>query len=369
MTVAFYAPLKSHDHPVPSGDRRMAGLLLKALQSIDPNTEVASRLRAYEGKGDKDAQIAIRDAALAEAHRYVDQGHRPRLWFTYHLYHKAPDWIGPAVSRMLGIPYWVAEASFAPKQADGPWDLGHNAVEHALREADGVIQLNPTDRGCVEPLLKPGASIVNLPPFLDPAPYFRAVRHRDSLRRTVAADHGIPTDRPWLITVAMMRPGDKEASYLLLAEALNQLSDRSFCHLIIGDGPAESNVRNTFQNRSDTYFIGTKDETDIRRYLASADLFVWPGLNEAFGLALLEAQASGLPVISASRPGIAAMIRDEATGLLVHEGDATAFAHAVGHLLDTPVLLTRFGRDALDNIADRHSLDQAAAILRKELGL
>lgn len=369
MTVAFYAPLKAHDHPVPSGDRRMANLLLDALHSIDAKTEVASRLRAYEGTGDRDAQVSIRDAALAEAHHYVGQGHRPQLWFTYHLYHRAPDWIGPAVAKKLGIPYWVAEASFAPKQARGPWSLGHEAVEQALRQADGVIQLNPTDRDCVEPLLKPGARIVNLPPFLDTAPYFRAVRHRDSLRQTVSTDHNIPTDRPWLITVAMMRPGDKTRSYRLLADALNQLDDKRFCHLIIGGGDEEQVIREAYKNRSETYFLGSKNEADIRTCLAASDLFVWPGLNEAFGLALLEAQASGLPVVSADRPGIAAIIRDQATGLLVPEGDATAFAGAVHQLLDKSDLRARYRRNALNKVADRHSLEQACTTLRKELGL
>lgn len=369
MTVAFYAPLKPHDHPVPSGDRRMAGLFLDALHMITPKVEVASHLRAFEGEGDKDVQIRIRDEALAAAEHFLDQGHRPKLWFTYHLYHKAPDWIGPVVADRLGIPYWVAEASFAPKQAAGRWALGHEAVERALRQADGVIQLNPRDRDCVEPLLKDKAPVVDLAPFLNPAPYFRAAKHRDSLRRTLAADHGLPPDRPWLITVAMMRPGDKQRSYKLLAESLNQLEKRDFCHLVLGGGSAENEVKALFNNRPETYFIGSKNESDIRAYLAAADLFVWPGLNEAFGLALLEAQASGLPVISADRPGIAAIVENGETGLLVPEGDARAFAGAVTALLDDPVRQAVYRRNALQKVADRHSLDQAAATLRKELGL
>ena len=44
----------------------------------------------------------------------------PELWLTYHLYYKAPDWLGPAVRAALGIPYVVAEASVAPKRAGGP---------------------------------------------------------------------------------------------------------------------------------------------------------------------------------------------------------------------------------------------------------
>src|SRR4030095_4370142 len=77
---------------------------------------------------------------------------RPQAWFTYHLYHKAPDWLGPPVSRALGIPYLVAEASHAPKRAGGPWDLGQRAAAAAIAAADAILVLNPTDRDCLLPL-------------------------------------------------------------------------------------------------------------------------------------------------------------------------------------------------------------------------
>ena len=52
----------------------------------------------------------------------MTEGRRPRpdLWFTYHLYYKAPDLVGPLVAGALGIPYAVAEASVAHKRAGKP---------------------------------------------------------------------------------------------------------------------------------------------------------------------------------------------------------------------------------------------------------
>ncbi len=91
---------------------------------------------------------------------------RPAAWFTYHLYYKAPDWIGPQVARALAIPYLVAEASLAHKRAGGPWDLGHRATVAALDPAAAVILLNPTD---AEILPHPDR-LWPLDPFLDPAP-------------------------------------------------------------------------------------------------------------------------------------------------------------------------------------------------------
>src|SRR5205085_7329937 len=98
----------------------------------------------------------------------------PDLWFTYHLYYKAPDWLGPAVSAALGIPYVLAEASCAPKREGGPWQIGHRAVEQALRRADLVFGLNPADRDGVLPVMRDPDRWVALPPFLDARGYHKA---------------------------------------------------------------------------------------------------------------------------------------------------------------------------------------------------
>ena len=109
--------MKPPDHPVPSGDRTMARLLIRALETAGHSVELASRLRSREPDGDPERQAELRDLGAASADRYVERhsgAERPDLWFTYHLYYKAPDWIGPLASRRLGIPYVVAEASVAP---------------------------------------------------------------------------------------------------------------------------------------------------------------------------------------------------------------------------------------------------------------
>jgi hypothetical protein len=163
MEIAFYAPLKAPDHPVPSGDRRMAGLLMAALRAAGHDVMLASRLRSYEGQGDAASQAEIRAAGEAEAQtlieRFYDAEPPPQAWFTYHLYHKAPDWLGPTVSRALAIPYVVAEASFAPKQAQGPWTEGHAAVAAALGRAGAVLAVTEDDRAGLRPVVSDGGRI------------------------------------------------------------------------------------------------------------------------------------------------------------------------------------------------------------------
>src|SRR5689334_23157095 len=179
MRIAFYAPLKPPNHPVPSGDRRMARLLIAALQAAGHDVEIASVLRSRDGAGSPVRQRRIAALGSRLAARYVRQvraGRRPRpdLWFTYHLYHKAPDWIGPDVAEALSIPYVAAEASIAPKRAGGPWDLGHRQAVRALGRADVVIGLNSADRACVLPFLADPGRWAGLPPFIDAAPFAAA---------------------------------------------------------------------------------------------------------------------------------------------------------------------------------------------------
>jgi hypothetical protein len=88
--VAFYAPLKPPDHPVPSGDRRMAQALMRALAAGGHPVELASHLRSYDKAGDAMRQRRIRAVGerlaprLLRRYRQMPPGRRPRAWLTYH---------------------------------------------------------------------------------------------------------------------------------------------------------------------------------------------------------------------------------------------------------------------------------------------
>ena len=355
MRIAFYAPLKPPDHDTPSGDRRVARLLLDALRLAGHEPILASHLRSFDpvGRAFRQKKLAAHGRQAAErliARWRAQPDAAPALWFTYHLYYKAPDWIGPAVSAALGIPYVVAEASFAAKRAGGPWDIGHRAVEAALRQADRVIGLNSADRDGVLPLLAHPRRFVMLAPFLDARAYRAASR--------------APVVAPRLVTVAMMRPGDKLASYGVLGAALVHLLDLPWSLEVIGDGPARDAVRAALAPLGNRVrFAGALDEAAVAQRLAASDLFVWPAINEAFGMALLEAQASGLAVVAGDSGGVGDIVADGVTGLLAPPGDVDAFAAAVRTLLGDPARRARFGDAARDKVQREHDLPAAATRL------
>lgn len=370
MRAAFYAPLKAPDHPLPSGDRTMARLLLRALQQGGHTVELACRFRSFEGAGEPDrqhrlAQMGDRLAhALIRRYRRRPLHDRPELWLTYHLYHKAPDWLGPAVSRALAIPYVVAEASYAPKQQTGPWTQGCIASRTALAAADLVLGLNSADRACVLPLLKSPDCWQPLAPFVDAERAHVHVAEAAARRQSLAHGLGFDAGSVLLLTVAMMRPGAKLDSYRLLAQALAQVQDRRWQLLIAGDGPAREAVQAAFAELGPRVrWLGAQQPDSLARLYPVADIYVWPSIGEAYGMALLEAQAAGVPVVAGLTGGVGDIVRDGETGLLVPVGDAAAFAHAAARLIDNADERRRLGRQAARAVREHHSLDAAARAL------
>jgi glycosyltransferase involved in cell wall biosynthesis len=352
MRIGFYAPLKPPDHPIPSGDRRVAQLLVAALRTAGHEPFLASRFRSYDRHGDATRQDRLAALGACLARRFLRRCRdgtqpAPELWFTYHLYHKAPDWLGPAIADALDIPYVVAEASDAPKQAGRAWAAGRDAAERAIRRADAVIGLNPADRDCILPLLRDRWRWVPMKPFLDAGSYNR---------RTHRA--GGP---PRLIAVAMMRYGDKLASYRILGDALSRLLDLAWSLEVVGDGPARSEVEAALDPIKERIsWAGAVGGEAIAQRLSAADLFVWPAVNEAFGMALLEAQASGVPVVAGSGGGVNQIVIPQVTGLLVPPGDAPAFAAAVRRLISDSGRRAALAATARKRVRTEHDISTAA---------
>lgn len=372
MRISFYAPLKPPDAPTPSGDRRVARLLIEALTLAGHQVEIAARLRAREPRGDLAAQMAIAAeggqiaARLIADYRARPEAERPDAWITYHLYYKAPDWVGPRVAAALAIPYIAIEASVAMKRAGGPWSMGHEAVVAALARARAVIALNPADEEGLRGHVRVGA-VHRLAPFLDDAPYARAAASRDAHRADVARRFSLDPARPWLLAVAMMRAGDKRKSFGVLAQALTRI-DRPWQLVIVGDGGARAEIEAEFAPfGARARFIGLMAENDLPPVYAAADLYVWPAINEAFGMAILEAQASGLAVVAGDVGGVSAIVAHGRTGLLTRAGDAEDFAGAVGALLADPASRAAMSAAARTKFAREHAIAAASASLDRIL--
>jgi len=323
MRIAFYAPLKSPNHPVPSGDRLMARLLIRALQMGGHTVQVASEFRSFASTPEAAARVEGEAALELQRLRAAwSGGNVPDLWFCYHPYYKSVDPFGPELCAQFGLPLVTVEASYSPKRDQAGWARYQGRIGAMVRDAVVNIGFTRRDRLGLEHAI-PEARIAAVAPFID----------------TAAFERRLPSPVPTrLITVAMMRPGDKMQSYAMLAKALATLGDKSWTLAIVGDGPLRADVERLFApfEPGRIEWLGERGADDIAQELARAGVYVWPGCGEAYGLAYLEAQAAGLPVVAQNTAGVPEVVQDGVTGMLTAEGDVAAYASAIGDLLDDP---------------------------------
>lgn len=349
-TIAYYAPLKPPTHPVPSGDREIARNLEKAIRNGGDGMQisVASDLRLYEGIGDARRQTDLSVKAEAEVARLIERwsNDKPAFWVTYHNYYKAPDLIGPAICRALEIPYVQIESTRAKSRLTGPWAAFAAAAETASDAANVIFHFTSLDLITLERDRVPGQRLVRLDPFLPIADL-----------PTIADVAG--SARP-MLAAGMMRPGDKLASYRIIAETLANLDLPDWNLEIAGDGPARGEVEAMMARFGKRVrFLGQLDRDELASAYNRAALFFWPGVNEAFGMVYLEAQAAGLPVVAQDRPGVRDVLCPGPYPPPAAGPDALAIE--LTKLLTTPDLRAARGAAARNRIANSHLMPAATA--------
>jgi glycosyltransferase involved in cell wall biosynthesis len=375
MQIAFYAPLNPPAGETSANYRDPARLLMDALARAGHAVDVVADFRSYDDDGDLNRQLAQRDEGVALARMLASQwrdgkhGRRPNLWFTHHVYYKAPDWLGPLVAEELGIPYVIAEASFAPKQAGGRWAMGHDATADAIRRADIVLCQTRQDVICVEPLVFNRERVVRLHPFLDPAPYRRAAGMREEYRNAIGGAYGLDPGVPWILVASKMKTSDEVASFRTVAAALANVGDIAWRLLVAGDGPARTEIESAIDAAlpGRSCFLGELGYTEVAPVCAASDLYVWPAINETYGRTAYEAQAAGIAVVSCALRGVPDSVADGQTGIHVRPGDTGALAQALRALLLNSSRRSAMGSAAMAFIDAERSVDAAAARLGRAL--
>ena len=361
MQIAFYAPMKSPNHPNPSGDRSFARLIVRALKKSGHEVTLASHFRSYDRYGHQWLEIAekakyARERAICKLTKTP-----PDVWFTYHLYHKAPDLIGPALSDYFGIPYVVADASYAAKQTSGPWGPGFAEAKSAILRANKLICFDPLDGAGLRHNLMCGHKLLMMAPFVRQRKITPPMRER--ARRRLSTALKLPVHIPWVVTVAMMREDIKAESYKLLAQCALKLRDQKWALLIAGDGTVRDKVEGWFEGFDNIRFLGTLFGSSLSELYAAGDFTAWPALKEGCSMALLEAAASGLPVLASKRPGLEQFIKNGVNGYLCQEGELTDFEYYFRLLLNDPHRCKKLGAESTHLLSKHHNLDTAATKL------
>jgi glycosyltransferase involved in cell wall biosynthesis len=113
--------------------------------------------------------------------------------------------------------------------------------------------------------------------------------------------------------------------------------------VFVGDGPMKAELQ---QLCPDAVFLGSLPHAEVAAAMASADVFVFPSTTDTLGNVVLEAQASGLPVVVSNRGGPQEHVLDGVTGFICTANDPESFARALVELLRQPARRAEMGRRA-----------------------
>ena len=149
---------------------------------------------------------------------------------------------------------------------------------------------------------------------------------------------GLEDDKPIILFVGNLVP-QKGVKYLIKAK--KYIKTDSYL-LIVGSGPLLRELKAIVENEDlkDVIFIGSRD--DVEMIMPQSDVVVLPSISESFGIVILEAMASGVPVVATNVGGIPEIVTND-VGIVVEPRDPRAIANSVDHILSNPQLKREFG--------------------------
>ena len=288
--------------------------------------------------------------------------HRPEVIQTHLL--RSLDFLALTLRREPGVRavFWTVHNAMLDLRADqlpgaqrwllGPKRLAHRTLYRAGgRLADGFIAVSSDVAETVMAAYRPPSGRLSvIPNGVDVERYTQAVD-----RNAVRASIGVAPEAPLAIVVAKLMT---QKGHAVLLDALPGVLDRvaGLRVVLVGEGELrgalEARVAGAGLQGSVT-FAGNRG--DIPQLLAASDLFVLPSLWEGLPMALLEAMASGLPVVATAVSGTREVIEDGRSGILVPSGDAPALGAAMIAVLERPETAASLGAAARSRVEDCYS--------------
>jgi len=172
-----------------------------------------------------------------------------------------------------------------------------------------------------------------------------------------------------IISIGRLIP---KKGFELLVNACNVLMSRGLqlhCR-IVGSGPEHVPLRQLIDRLGLGKFIeltGPKAQPEIVDLLAQSNLFVFPAVEDGSGdrdnlpTVIIEAMASGLPVVATGLGGIGEIVTHQANGLIVPEGDIDALATAIGFLAEHAELRKSYGQNGLAVVKEKFRVETTVA--------
>jgi glycosyltransferase involved in cell wall biosynthesis len=244
---------------------------------------------------------------------------------------RGADTLGALTTKLAGIPTVLSRRVDNPEAG---WSLAAK-----YRMYDKVITISQAIRRVLVAQGVPAEKVVCVHSALDPSPYLEA-GDAALLRR----EFGISKEER---VVAMAAQFIQRKGHAILLDAVPSVlsSHPNTRFILFGQGPLRSEMEARVEAEGlgrVVTFAGFRD--DLHKLLPAMELLVHPATKEGLGIILLQASASGLPIVATRAGGIPEAVVDGVTGLLVQRGDPGALSQAISSLLGDPARAHEMGR-------------------------
>ena len=228
-------------------------------------------------------------------------------------------------------------------------------ISFAINESDAVTAVSQSLRTDTYKLFGINIDIEVIPNFLNPTPI------NEDVVKEIREEYA-PNGTPMLIHISNFRPVKRVMDVMEIYKRVNELKPSTL--IMVGDGPDRSKAEQFARDNqlNDVIFVGNvKNPMEL---LSAADVMLLPSESESFGLAALEAMASGVPVVSSNAGGLPELNRHGVSGLMSNVGDVDEMAKQVLYLIEKEERLLKF-KDQARERANAFSLEAVLPLYEK----
>lgn len=191
-----------------------------------------------------------------------------------------------------------------------------------------------------------------------------------SYKEEILARYNLSPETPIILFVAALDAAHTFKGLPILLTAFSKIIEKTDAYLIIvGDGELKLEYMKLARNlgvSQRTIFAGKVPAEDLPKYYALSEFLVLPSTGiENFPLVVLEAMASGKPVIASSLPGVRRVVNDGIDGILVPPKDTEKLSEAIEYMLNNETIKKKMGKNARKKIEQKYSWKKIVEKLEK----